>query len=90
MSGEGDITLERANPKGLPQPLAGICLALVGLGIMAFVAGLVRDPQKTWLAFHSNFIFTTMLACAGLVSMLVEMQRSKSQPSFARASSSGV
>ena len=67
MSSEGDITQERANSTGLPQPLAGICLALVGLGIMAFVAGLIRDPQKTWLAFHSNFIFTTMLACAGLV-----------------------
>lgn len=66
MSVDG-VSLERANSKGLPQPLAGICLALVALGITAFVAGLMRDPQKTWLAFHSNFIFTTMLSCAGLV-----------------------
>ncbi|MFP6639296.1 MAG: hypothetical protein VCC04_03555, partial [Myxococcota bacterium] len=62
-----DVRVERANSLGLPQPLTGICAALVALGILAFVAGLMRDPQKTWLAFHSNFIFTTMLACAGLV-----------------------
>jgi hypothetical protein len=36
------------------------------LGILAFAAGLMRDPQSTWLAFHSNFIFTTLLACSGL------------------------
>ena len=62
-----DITAERALSKGLPQPLTGLCLAFVGLGILGFVAGLMRDPQSTWLAFHSNFIFTTMLSCAGLV-----------------------
>ncbi len=58
---------EKAYSTGLPQPLAGFCGALVGLGVLAFVAGMVRDPQAAWLAFHSNFIFTTMLACAGLV-----------------------
>ena len=55
MSVAADITQERAYSRGLPQPLAGICLALVGLGIMAFVAGLIRDPQKTWLAFPAFF-----------------------------------
>jgi hypothetical protein len=58
---------EKARPSGLPQPLGMICGALVALGILAFFAGLTRDPQKAWLAFHSNFIFTTMLAAAGLV-----------------------
>ena len=45
MSVDG-VSLERANSKGLPQPLAGICLALVALGITAFIAGLMRDPDK--------------------------------------------
>lgn len=58
---------EQAHSTGLPQPAAGICAALVGLGVLSFAAGMYRDPQAAWLAFHSNFIFTTMLACAGLV-----------------------
>ena len=58
--------VEKANSTGLPQPLAGFCAALVGLGVLSFAAGLYRDPESAWLAFHSNFIFTTMLACAGL------------------------
>ena len=57
---------ERANSLGLPQPAAGIALVLFVLGVLAFVAGLMKDPESTWLAFHSNFIFTTMLSCAGL------------------------
>ncbi len=58
---------EKANPRGLPQPLTTICAVLTVLGVVAFVAGLMTDAQKTWLAFQSNFIFTTMLACSGLV-----------------------
>ena len=57
---------EKANSIGLPGPLVGVSLAMLVLGILAFAAGLMRDPQSTWLAFHSNFIFTTLLACAGL------------------------
>ena len=57
---------ERANPGVLPQPLFTICLALIVLGVVAFAGGLVRDPQTAWLAFHSNFIFFTMLACGGM------------------------
>lgn len=57
---------EKANSIGLPRPLMITSVALLVLGILAFVAGLMRDPQSTWLAFQSNFIFTTMLACAGL------------------------
>ena len=35
--------------------------------MVGFLVGLSIDAQRAWLAFHSNFIFTTMLACAGLV-----------------------
>jgi hypothetical protein len=57
---------ERANPGNLPQPLTNICLAFAVLGVVAFVGGVVTDPQTTWLAYHANFIFFTMLACGGL------------------------
>ena len=57
---------ERANPGSLPQPLTNICLAFAVLGVVAFVGGVVTDPQTTWLAYHANFIFFTMLACGGL------------------------
>jgi hypothetical protein len=58
---------ERANPGILPQPLWNICLALVVLGVVAFVGGLLTAPQTAWLAYHSNFIFFTMMAAGGLV-----------------------
>ncbi len=58
---------ERANPGSLPQPITNLCLALVVVGVVSFVGGLVSDPQTTWLAYHANFIFFTMLACGGLV-----------------------
>ena len=59
-------TAEKANSIGLPRTAVAISAAMLVLGILAFVAGLARDPQSTWLAFHSNFIFTTLLAGAGL------------------------
>ena len=57
---------ERANPGALPQPLFSICLAFAAIGAVSFVGGLVSDPQTAWLAYHSNFIFFTMMACGGL------------------------
>lgn len=57
---------EKANPRSLPQPLTSICAALAVLGVVAFVAGLLTVPQTAWLSFHTNFIYTTMLAGAGL------------------------
>jgi hypothetical protein len=60
-------TAERANPGALPQPLTNICLAFAVIGVVSFVGGVVKDPQTTWLAYHSNFIFFTMMACGGLV-----------------------
>jgi hypothetical protein len=61
------MAVERANPRVLPQPATTICAALAGIGVVAFVVGLSTDPQSTWLAFHSNYIFTLMLSGAGLV-----------------------
>ena len=59
--------IERANPRGLPQPLALICAGLAVLGIVCFVVGLGSDPQTAWLAFHTNFIYFATLSQAGLI-----------------------
>ena len=59
--------VERANPGALPQPIFNVCLAAVVIGVVSFVGGVSSDPQSAWLAFHSNFIFFTLLSCGGLV-----------------------
>jgi hypothetical protein len=58
---------EQANPGALPQPLTRICLALAVIGVVSFIGGVITDPQTAWLAYHSNFIFFTLMACGGLV-----------------------
>jgi len=58
---------ERANPGTLPQPLTNLCLAFAVVGVVSFIGGLVTDPQTAWLAYHSNFIFFTMMAAGGLI-----------------------
>ena len=58
---------ERANPGVLPKPLFNLCLLFGVIGVVSFVGGLMTDPQTTWLAYHSNFIFFTMMAAGGLV-----------------------
>jgi hypothetical protein len=60
------VAAERANPGVLPQPFTNICIAFAVLGVVSFVGGVATDPQTAWLAYHSNFIFYTMLACGGL------------------------
>ena len=57
---------ERANPGALPKTLWNVCLFFVVLGVVAFVGGLIQDPQTAWLAYQSNFIFFSLLACGGL------------------------
>ena len=37
------------------------------LGILTFGYGLTSDPQTTWLAFHTNFIYFGTLAQGGLI-----------------------
>jgi hypothetical protein len=58
---------ERANPRGLPQPLTTICAALVAVGIGGFLYGLANDPATAWRAFHVNFVYFAGLAQGGLV-----------------------
>jgi hypothetical protein len=58
--------VERANPRDLPAGLAGLCVALVAIGLASFVYGLVNDPATAWRAFHVNFIYYAALSQGGL------------------------
>ena len=60
------MPVEKALPRSLPQPLTAICAGLAVLGVVAFFYGLSTDPQTTWLAFHTNFIYFAMLSQGGM------------------------
>lgn len=61
------LTPEQPLQRGLPQPLATICLVLTGIGVAAFLYGLSSDPATAWRAFHVNFIYYAALAQGGLL-----------------------
>jgi hypothetical protein len=56
-----------ANPRELPGALVALCLGLVGLGVVAFLLGLARDPATAWRAFHVNFLYFGIIAQAAMV-----------------------
>jgi hypothetical protein len=58
---------EQPQHRGLPQPLAAICAALVLVGAAGFLYGLSSDPETAWRAFHVNFIYYAALAQGGLL-----------------------
>ncbi len=64
----GPAPVERANPRGLPRPLAVVCAALIAVGVLAFAAGLLSEhPETAWRAFHVNFLYYAGIAQGGLV-----------------------
>lgn len=67
MSAEAPALIERAQPRELPQPLTMVFLALLGVGVLAFLGGLASDAETAWRAYHVNFIYFAGLAQGGLV-----------------------
>ena len=59
-------SVDRANPRGLPMPLAVGCAVAAGIGVLTFFIGLATDATTTWRAFHVNFIYFAGLSQAGL------------------------
>ena len=53
-----------ANPRDIPTPLLGVCVALVAVGLIAFVLG---DAATVWRSFHVNFLYFGTFAQAALV-----------------------
>ena len=60
------VAPEKALPRELPKPLLMGCVAMVGIGVVAFLFGLASDAQSAWLAFHANLVYFTMMAGGGL------------------------
>jgi hypothetical protein len=57
----------RANPREIPPAWLAGCLFLVGVGVVAFLAGLQRDARTAWLAYHANWVYFATLSQAGVV-----------------------
>lgn len=60
------MSLETANPRQLPSSLIGICVVLIAVGVVSFIAGVMTDPVTAWLAYHVNFLYFATLAQGGL------------------------
>jgi hypothetical protein len=62
----GPFFAESADPRALPMPAVGACVALLGIGVVSFLWGLVSDPVTTWRAYHVNYIYFAGLSQAAL------------------------
>ena len=63
----------RAYTKPVPRALTISCLALAGIGTLAFLVALVADADRAWRAYHVSWLFFTSLSSAGV--MFVAVQR---------------
>ena len=61
------VAAEEANPRSISGALLGACLALVAVGVVAFLIGLATDPATAWRAFHVNYLYFGALAQGGVV-----------------------
>ena len=61
------VVHEQASPRAVPKRLLAACLALAGLGVVAFLIGLATDAPTAWRAFHVNYLYFGVLAQAGIV-----------------------
>ena len=52
--------------------LKTLMLALTGVGLLAFVVGLLVDRERTWYAFHANWLFFATLSVAGCTFVAVQ------------------
>ena len=55
-----------ANPRELPSGLVLACVAMIGIGVIAFTAGLLNDPATAWRSFHVNFLYFGMMSQGAL------------------------
>jgi hypothetical protein len=60
------VTIERANPRAIPRSWVVACGALIAIGVVAFLAGLMVDSETAWRAYHVNTVYYATLAQGGL------------------------
>lgn len=60
------VAAEQASPRAISTPLLGACVALIAIGVVAFLAGLATDPATAWRAFHVNYLYWGVLAQGGV------------------------
>ena len=58
---------ERAHPRPLPVGPFFVAAFPALVGVLAFAAGLMRDPATTWIAFHVNTLYFGSMAQGGVV-----------------------
>ncbi|MDQ2664418.1 MAG: hypothetical protein M3Z05_00225 [Gemmatimonadota bacterium] len=63
----------RAYSKPTPKALSLTLLVLTAIGTLAFIVGLMSDPDRAWRAYHVSWLFFTSLSSAGV--MFVAVQR---------------
>jgi hypothetical protein len=61
-----------ATSRPLPARLYTVLMALFGIGLIVFIAGLFIAPDRAWRAFHANWLFFTVLSSAGVVFVAVQ------------------
>ena len=63
----------RAYTRPIPKAITLTCLALAAIGVLAFIVGVMSDPDRAWRAYHVSWLFFTSLSSAGV--MFVAVQR---------------
>ena len=63
----------RAYTKPTPKALSLTLLVFAAIGVVAFVLGLMSDPDRAWRAYHVSWLYFTSLSSAGV--MFVAVQR---------------
>jgi hypothetical protein len=55
-----------AAAKPLPRMLGTVSVALAAVGALVFLAGIFVAPERAWRAFHTNWLFWTVMSSAGV------------------------
>jgi hypothetical protein len=62
----------RAYTKPTPKALSLTLLVLAAIGTLAFIVGLMSDPDRAWRAYHVSWLFFTSLSSAGVLFVAVQ------------------
>jgi hypothetical protein len=61
-----------ASSRPIPARLKTMSLVFAAVGLVIFVLGLFMAPDRTWAAFHFNWLFFSVLSTAGVVFVAVQ------------------